>query len=176
MNAGTHDDEGKLHAMSDAVSSIRVMNLDGKVQELSKEEIGFRYRFSSLKDQIVLSVRLALSPDKKEAIEEKVSRLWAFKRRTQDWTGPSVGCIFKNPSIVDRGSSIENRSAGWMIDQVGLKGHRIGQAAISPVHANFIMNLRCASAADVLALIEEAKARVLKRFGVALELEVKVLP
>ena len=63
-----------------------------------------------------------------------------------------------------------------MIDQAGLKGHRIGQAVISPVHANFIMNLGGARAADVLALIEEAKARVSKRFGVELELEVKVLP
>jgi UDP-N-acetylmuramate dehydrogenase len=63
-----------------------------------------------------------------------------------------------------------------MIDQAGLKGRRIGQAVISPVHANFIMNLGGARAADVLALIEEAKARVSKRFGVELELEVKVLP
>ena len=110
---------------------------------------------------------LTLAPDDPQAIADRVGRNWAFKRGTQDWSAPSVGCIFKNP---------EAKSAGWLIDKAGLKGFRVGGAVISPVHANFILNLGNAQAADVLALIEEARTRVKKQFGVDLELEVKVAP
>ena len=63
-----------------------------------------------------------------------------------------------------------------MIDQVGLKGYRVGGALVSPRHANFILNTGNARASDVLALIEEARARVRQKFGTELELEVQVLP
>ncbi|MBI3332791.1 MAG: UDP-N-acetylenolpyruvoylglucosamine reductase, partial [Candidatus Omnitrophica bacterium] len=106
--------------------------------------------------------------DDPKRIQDRVQRLWAFKRRTQDWTAPSAGCIFKNPS--------GTRGAGWLIERAGLKGYQIGQALISPVHANFILNRGAARAGDVLSIIEEARARVQRAFGVELELEVQVLP
>ena len=168
MNAGTHDEEGKTHSFSDVVRSVTVMDREGQVRELSKERVGFGYRSTHLEGQTVLKVTLGLIPDDAQAIDQRVKRLWAFKRKTQDWTAPSAGCIFKNPS--------QGQAAGWMIERAGLKGHGIGGAAISAVHANFIMNLGNARAQDVLGLIEEVQTRVKRLFGVELELELQVVP
>ncbi len=179
MNAGTHDDEGRVHSFSDVLRAVRVMGRDGAVRVLRKEELQFQYRSCELDGQIVLAACLQLSPDSRQEIAERVRRLWEFKKRTQDWSAPSVGCIFKNPQSVRRtkgGLGTSYRSAGWLIDQAGLKGYRVGGAQVSSIHANFIMNVGQATASDVLAVIEEARGRVLRKFGVELELEVKVLP
>ena len=178
MNAGTHDDEGKLHSMSDCIRWVSVMDLQGRTKKLRREEIPFRYRFSGLQDVIVLEAVLALALDDPKAIAARVQRLWDFKKRTQDWSAPSVGCIFKNPTSAP-GTENGTRylpSAGRLVDEAGLKGYRIGGAEISGRHANFIMNTGNATAQDVFALIEEARVRVLKRSGIELELEVQVLP
>jgi len=168
MNAGTHDDEGKFHHFGDRVRSLTVMDLAGRVKTLPGEQAGFGYRCATfLSGWIVLEALLKFSPDDPKEIAARVQRLWSFKKRTQDWSAPSVGCIFKNPA---------ERSAGWLIDQVGMKGFRIGGAVVSARHANFILNDGNARAADVLALVEEARARVLKQFGVELETEVQILP
>ncbi len=175
MNAGTHDDEGKFHHFGDVIRSLRVMDLAGQVKSLPAEAAGFGYRSSTLSGRIVLEATLKLVPDDAQAIAARVQRLWAFKKQTQDWSAPSVGCIFKNPWVPGLRPGT-HRSAGWMVDQVGLKGHRVGGAVISARHANFILNEGDARAADVLALVEEARARVLKKFGVHLEMEAQVLP
>lgn len=167
MNAGTRDLEGKTHAFSDVIRFITVMDRKGRVTRLSREEAGFGYRCSRLDGRIVLEAELALRPSDPQSVGRRMEALWAFKKRTQDWSSPSVGCIFKNPAPL---------SAGRLLEEAGLKGHRVGDAMVSPTHANFIMNLGSARAADVLALIEEARARVLNRFGQALELEVQVIP
>ena len=167
MNAGTHDDEGETHSLGDILQSVRVMERSGQVRSIEAEKLHFRYRGCDLDGEIVLSAVLRLASEDREAIARRVERLWEYKKRTQDWTAPSVGCIFKNPP---------GASAGRMIDQTGLKGYPMGGAAFSTKHANFIMNRENASASDVSALIQEARARVLRQFGVELELEVKVLP
>lgn len=168
MNAGTHDDEGQVHAFGDVVRSVTVMDLKGQIQTIPKEEVGFTYRSTQLKDRIVLEADLVLADDDPQAIAGRVKRLWEFKRRTQDWSAPSVGCIFKNPP--------QGPSAGRMIDELGFKGYRIGGAQVSSVHANFIMNRGQAQAADVLKLIEEIQYRVRQDFKMDLELEVRVIP
>ena len=167
MNAGTHDEEGKFHHFGDRVQLLRVMDPAGRVKTLPAEAAGFGYRSSGLGGWIVLEALLRMTPGDRAEIGRRVQRLWAFKKQTQDWSAPSVGCIFKNPG--------EGRGAGWMVDQTGLKGYRVGGAVISPRHANFILNEGNAKAADVLSLVEEARARVLKQFGVRLELEVQVI-
>ncbi|MFN3287286.1 MAG: hypothetical protein ACK40H_02465 [Sphingomonadaceae bacterium] len=91
---------------------------------------------------------------------------WAERQRTQPLGLPSAGCVFRNPPDL---------SAGWLIDQAGLKGARVGDAQISEKHANFIVNLGQAKAAHVLALIELAQDRVEKIFRVTLELELEVV-
>lgn len=168
MNAGTHDEAGESHAFSDVVSSIQVMDRQGALRILSPEAVGFGYRSSRLNGQIVLGAALRLKPDDSRAIGERVKQLWAFKKRTQDWSAPSVGCIFKNP---DNGPA-----AGWMIERCGLKGVRAGAAEISRTHANFIINHGGAAATDVFALIEKVQKAVRRQFHLELELEVQVVP
>ncbi len=168
MNAGTHDDEGKVHSFSDVIRSVTVIDRVRRIRSIAAEQIGFSYRSSNLDGEIVLKADLSLTPDDPKAIARRVERLWEFKRSTQDWSGPSVGCIFKNPS--------HGPAAGWMIDQAGLKGASVGGAEVSQRHANFILNRGSARASDVLALIEEVRAQVRRRFGVELELEVRLLP
>ncbi len=168
MNAGTHDDEGKLHSFSDVVRSIRTVDLEGRLESIPSEQIGFAYRSSGLAGRIVVEAQLRLVPDDKNRIAERVKRLWEFKRRTQDWSAPSAGCIFKNPP--------GGQAAGWLIDRAGMKGFQIGGARVSTVHSNFMINTGSAKAADIFALIEEVRARVRRQFGVELELEVQVHP
>ena len=167
MNAGTRDEIGAMRSMADILQSVRVMERSGEIRCLEAADLHFRYRTCDLDGRIVLSAVLKLIPDDRGAIARRVERLWDYKKKTQDWTAPSVGCIFKNPAPA---------GAGWMIEQVGLKGYQVGGAAFSTTHANFIMNRSRACAADVAALIEEARSRVLRQFGVELELEVQVLP
>lgn len=168
MNAGTHDDQGQRHSFSDVIRSVTLLDLDGNLNVCSPETLGFGYRQSRFGPQLVIEAELNLQPDDPTAVAERVKRLWAFKKQTQDWSAPSVGCIFKNLK--------EGQAAGWLIDRAGLKGTQRGMAAISKTHANFMMNLGSATAADVFALIEEVQTRVRKQFGIELELEVQVLP
>lgn len=88
-----------------------------------------------------------------------------MKKATQPLTFQSAGCIFKNP---------RGMSAGWLIDQAGLKGTRIGNAEISDRHANFIVSHTGATAKDVQRLIDLARSRVSEQFGVSLELEIQI--
>ncbi|MCM8812222.1 MAG: UDP-N-acetylmuramate dehydrogenase [Candidatus Omnitrophica bacterium] len=168
MNAGTHDDDGALHQTGDVVRSIRMMDRQGQLRHIPKKLAGFAYRTSRLEGAIVLEAELELVPGDKEEIAGRVKRLWEYKRRTQDWSAPSSGCIFKNPS--------KEQPAGWLIDRAGLKGFSVGCASVSRIHSNFIINTGGAGASDVFKLIEEIRARVDRRFGVKLELEVQVLP
>ncbi len=92
---------------------------------------------------------------------------YAARRRERHPAGLSAGCIFKNPS---------GDSAGRLLDLCGLKGRRVGDAEISQMHANFILNRGQASTQDVLALIGQMKRAVRRRFGIELELEVKHWP
>lgn len=175
MNAGTHDDEGSLHQFADSLCRIQGVDPRGRRQELTAREAGFSYRASRLEGWIVLEAEFSLAPEDPGKIQERVRRLWDFKKRTQDWSAPSVGCIFKNPARpLPDGRKVPG--AGWLVDQAGFKGRRLGGARVSPRHANFILNGGSASSADVLALIGEIQTAVRDRFGISLELEVQVMP
>lgn len=175
MNAGTHDRQGQRHQFADVVRRIRVMDPSGESRFLTGQQAGFSYRASRLGGAIVLEAELELAPDHAGRIAEKVRGLWEFKKQTQDWSAPSVGCIFKNPSgVLSDGRKIPG--AGWLVDQAGFKGRRLGGAVVSGRHANFILNTGNASATDVLALIGEIQTAVHARFGILLETEVQIFP
>src|SRR5207253_5936562 len=112
-------------------------------------------------------VRLALEPRPTAEIKAEVGELLAQRKATQPTNKRTFGSVFKNPGA--------EHGAGWMLEQCGLKGHRIGGAVISPRHANFIENAGDATSADALAVMVEARARVHERFGVELEHEVRFL-
>ena len=114
---------------------------------------------------VVLWAELALTRGDPQALQARVDEFVAHRKRTQP-PGASMGSMFQNPP---------GDHAGRLIEAVGLKGRRLGNAQISPVHANFFVNLGEARAADVLALIHLAHATVKEKLGVELELEVELV-
>ena len=113
----------------------------------------------------ILDAVFQLTEDEPEEITRRMRTLWIMKKATQPLSFQSAGCIFKNP---------RGLSAGALIEQAGLKGTKIGQAAISDRHANFIVTEEGATFEDVHRLINLAKSRVTEQFGVELELEIQV--
>jgi UDP-N-acetylmuramate dehydrogenase len=110
-----------------------------------------------------VKAELQLAQSAREGLEHRMAEFNAYRKRTQP-PGATIGSMFKNP---------QGDAAGRLIEAAGLKGLRIGQAEISKLHANFFVNLGNARAADVMALIDLAREKVLEKFGVGLELEVE---
>jgi UDP-N-acetylmuramate dehydrogenase len=137
---------------------------EGRIERLRGEQIRFDYRHTSFAaSDIMLEVKLEL-PSKPYADILQGIRVCNEKRRaSQPLNQKSAGCIFKNPP---------GASAGRLIDELGLKGHRVGDAMVSDRHANFFINTGAASCADMLALVDDVRDQVARRFGVALENEV----
>jgi UDP-N-acetylmuramate dehydrogenase len=138
----------------------------GRIEILRGAEINFEYRHTSFApDDIMLSVRLELPSKPYSEILQGIRICNEKRRASQPLNQKSAGCIFKNPP---------GGSAGRMIDELGLKGHSVGDARVSDRHANFFINAGHASQADMLALIKDVRERVRERFGVELEEEVIV--
>jgi UDP-N-acetylmuramate dehydrogenase len=165
MNAG-----GSWGDMWDVVDRVRVLEPDGSVADLPRESFSPSYRNANLGPRIVLAASLRLEQSTKQAVEGKVREHLEHKRRVQPVTEWSAGCIFKNPPK----ERSNGKSAGQLIDECGLKGTTRGDAIVSPLHGNFLVNRGRATATDVLALIDEVRARVADRTGILLEREVKV--
>jgi len=162
MNAGAWDAE-----MKDRVRSVSFMDGNGEIVERSRSRLKFSYRNLDLPPSwIILKARFQLKKGKKEEIRNRVKAYSEMRRKTQPVDYPSAGSIFKNP---------KEGPAGKWIEEAGLKGFRIGQAMVSDLHANFIINLGKASAREVLDLMETVERKVLEAKGVSLEREVKVV-
>lgn len=161
MNAGT-----RLGEMKDSVKAVRVVLANGELLDCPAESISFEYRRASLPVGIVVGVWLQLRPGVRAEIEKVVKDYLRSRRETQPLTLPSAGCVFKNPA---------NDSAGRVVEAAGLKGASVGDACVSTKHANFIVNQGQASATDVLALIKKVRAQVVRKTGLKLELELKLV-
>jgi UDP-N-acetylmuramate dehydrogenase len=161
MNAGI---TGK--SIGDLVEDITVMDYNGATKVLKKEEIEFGYRYSSITGCVVLSARFKCIRKKKEEIEQTITHYLNDRKKKQDVSFPSAGCVFKNPQVCG--------SAGKLIDLCGLKGRRIGDACVSPTHANFIVNMGSARAEDVSTLMKLIRQAVEDKFKVTLEPEIKL--
>ena len=153
-------------AIGDRVLRVRILDKDIKVKWISKKDCQFDYRQSRFKKsgEIILAAELKLLSGNPEQIRETM-RDNLEKRKSQP-REPSAGSIFINP---------KPEAAGALIEQVNLKGFCVGQAQISPQHANFIINLGGASCSDVLELISLAKKAVEEKFGIKFEEEVKIV-
>jgi UDP-N-acetylmuramate dehydrogenase len=162
MNAGAYGREWR-----DVLVDTLVVDADGS-RTVPVAELGLSYRRSVLTaGQVVARVRFRLEPGSPGAVKEKVAELLAQRKATQPTNKRTFGSVFKNPSA--------ELGAGRAIEEVGLKGHRIGGALVSPRHANFIENAGGATSTDCIALMTEARRRVHERFGVELEHEVQFL-
>ncbi|HUJ42715.1 MAG TPA: UDP-N-acetylmuramate dehydrogenase [Opitutaceae bacterium] len=150
--------------MSDLVEEVQIMTLAGEVRRLQKSELHVAYReCRDLVDAIALGA--ALRPGARAgsaAIDRQIDVYRAQRHETQP-REPSAGCVFKNPPGV---------SAGKLIDELGLKGERVGDAEVSPVHANFIINRGRATCAEIIALMRRVRERVCAARAITLEPEV----
>jgi UDP-N-acetylenolpyruvoylglucosamine reductase len=161
MNAGAMGG-----AMLDVLESVCLMSFDGKVQDRPARELGAAYRScQALKTHIALAAVLRGQPGSREVIEQRMAE-YSRKRWNSQPAAPSAGCIFKNPPSIP---------AGKLIDELGLKGTRVGGAVVSAEHGNFIVNTGAATARNILDLIEMIRQRVRAERGIELETEVEIV-
>ncbi len=148
MNAGAYGGE-----MVQIVESVEAMDRQGKIRSLTNEEMEFSYRHSVLEhtDDIVISATFRLVPASAEDVTAKMKELSLKRTASQPLDLPSAGSAFKRPV---------GGYAAALIDQAGLKGFRVGDAAISAKHAGFAVNLGSATAADVRELLQQVSTRV----------------
>ena len=153
-------------AVADIFESADVLDDNLEAKSIPKSGAEFFYRGSSLSPFTVLAATFLLKPDKPSEILKRIDGVMSRRVASQPHL-PSAGSVFKNP----RGAA----PAGKLIEDCGLKGEKIGGAMISNEHANFIVNAGKATAADILALMDTATAKVKEKFGVSLEPEIKVV-
>jgi len=162
MNAGAFGGE-----MARVVTLVHGVTETGARRALTRDEMGFAYRRTALPRHLVITrVDFDLTPGDREALRGRVADLRARRAARQPHDFPNAGSIFKNPP---------GGFAGRLLERAGLKGTRMGRAAFSGMHANFIVNLGGARAQEVQALIELARQRVAEETGFVLEAEVKLV-
>lgn len=162
MNAGAYGGE-----ISQICRSVTVMDRNGKTRQLSQEEMDFGYRHSILEEsgEIVVSAVFGLAQDSPEVVKARMRQLQAKRSASQPLDLPSAGSAFKRPV---------GGYAAALIDQAGLKGYRVGNAAISGKHAGFAVNLGGATAHDVKELLTQVSDRVYAASGIRLEPEIRI--
>lgn len=165
MNAGT-----KIGEIKNIVTQLDVYDLaTNQTRTIGKSDLKYSYRQQHFlkPHELVLkgTVRGTLSDPK--TVQDKVQLLLTARKKSQPIDKPSCGSVFKNPSPQDQ--------AWQLIDKAGLRGYKTGNAQISEVHTNFIVNLGGATAADVKAVIVHAKTQVKAKFNIELEEEVKII-
>ncbi|MDO9515720.1 MAG: UDP-N-acetylmuramate dehydrogenase [Syntrophales bacterium] len=162
MNAGAWGRE-----MRDVVASISILDAEGRMREIARSDLLFEYRNLDLPDgAIITGADFHLLRGDRAVIRERISEITAARRARHPLAQRSAGSVFKNPP---------GCPAGKMIEEAGLKGLRMGGAEISEKHGNFIVNRGSAKAADVIALIDTARKRILDERGVLLEPELKII-
>jgi len=161
MNAGAMGSE-----MFQIVESVRIMDFNGCVSERTPAELEIQYRScATLKTQLALAAVLRGEPLAREVIQERMNQ-FSRKRWSSQPAAPSAGCIFKNPVTIP---------AGKLVDELGLKGTRVGGAYVSAEHGNFIVNDGTATAQDVLDLIERIRDHARKERGIEMNTEVEIV-
>lgn len=162
MNAGAYGGE-----IGQVCIQATVMDADGQLHVRSREEMDFRYRHSRLEEtgEIVTSAVFQLTAAPAEEIRQRMKELQARRIASQPLDYPSAGSAFKRPA---------GGYAAALIDLAGLKGYRVGNAAISGKHAGFAINLGGATAADVTQLLRQVSDKVYENSGIRLEPEIRI--
>ncbi|KGG03309.1 UDP-N-acetylenolpyruvoylglucosamine reductase [Prochlorococcus marinus str. MIT 9321] len=165
MNAGT----GKLSLAKNLISVTVINNTTYEKLEIDKKDIKFQYRFSSFQrnDLTIISAKLHFEPNgNMEQLIQTTKNNLKLKTETQPYHQPSFGSVFKNP---------ENNYAAKLIDDIGLKGFKVGGAEVSSMHSNFIINNSSASSKDIYELITVIQQKVLQNKGIFLQPEVRMI-
>lgn len=163
MNAGAYGGE-----IRDVLRSVEVLTRDGRVETREADALDLAYRHSVFEEsgECILSACFALTPGDPAAIRAKMKDLMGRRRAKQPLDKPNAGSTFKRP---------QGAFAGALIEQCGLRGYRVGGAAVSEKHCGFVVNLGGATCADVLAVCDQVSAAVLEKTGYRLEKEVRVV-
>lgn len=162
MNAGASGQQTQ-----DRLEKVTFMHENGAVEQFFQKDCDFGYRrsvFQQLKG-CILSAEFVLKPCCEA--REKQLKIINYRTKSQPYSDKSAGCFFKNP---------ETKSAGALIEEVGLKGYSIGGASVSVLHGNFIINQNGASTQDLFDLASYVQHQVLEKKGIQLEFEVKKIP
>lgn len=154
-------------SIAQQLQQVTLLDNQGVLRRMAVSELELGYRTSRFKGEssVILSADFALQAESADLLSERVASYERERRKSQP-KEPSAGSVFKNP---------EGDHAGRLIEEAGLKGHRIGDAQISPLHANYIVNLGQAQARDVAALIGLVRERVWQKHGTLLELEIELV-
>lgn len=163
-NAGAHGSD-----IEHSLKMAKILHAKKGIQDWLVEKLAYQYRSSILKREkmpvVILSAIFNVVKTSREEAWEKINAFQAHRKETQP-PGASMGSMFKNPP---------GDFAGRLIEAAGLKGRRIGRAMISPVHANFIINLDGASAQEIWKLMKTAQDAVKEKFGILLEPEIELV-
>ena len=177
MNAGAHGQEFRQ-----VVRSVTLVRDDGTLETRPATAIAWRYRSSGLQDVVVIAADLALTPADPTRLADEVAEHLRWRKAGTPFSEACCGSVFRNPTepivllpSAPGGEPRELRTAGQLIDAAGMKGFRLGGAEVSPIHANYIVNVGGASASDVLRVMEAVRACVAQRFGITLESEVQLI-
>ena len=162
MNAGANGAETK-----DYLQSVDFIDENGKLTTYLKEELNFAYRYSPFQDKKGAIVGATFLLKKTEDARAKQLSIIHTRQKTQPYNDKSAGCVFRNPT---------HAPAGKLIDECGLKGYSVGKASVSSLHANFLINEACATAAEFKELITQVKTVVEEKTGTKLECEVRMVP
>lgn len=162
MNAGGADG-----TMSDVCETIKILNPEGEVEMLTHPDAKFVYRASNLKKMgIILAATFRLEPEDPQKVTQQIVDALDKKRRSQPLEAKTAGSVFKNPP---------HKHAAELIENAGCKGMKVGDATVSRMHANFIINIGQATAKDTLTLMHQVADRVREHSGVELEREVELV-
>ncbi len=163
MNAGAHGSD-----VSRVLKEAEVLLENGEVEFWDNKAFHFMYRTSALQQKkgIILTATFQLEPGNRKEIATAMASYKDRRIKSQPFTLPCSGSVFRNP---------EGDYAGRLIEELGLKGYKIGDAQISTMHANFIVNMGKAKARDILAIIQYIKEKVYENYHIALETEVEVI-
>ncbi|MSQ14966.1 MAG: UDP-N-acetylmuramate dehydrogenase [Dehalococcoidia bacterium] len=167
-NAGAHGG-----SIGNILEAAYILEPGDVLKQVTPADLEYSYRYSNIRYKwrengyrpVVLQVTLRLHRESPDVLQKRIM-LYSGRRRSSQPSQPSSGSMFKNPL---------SHTAGWLIDQAGLKGTRIGDAQISSRHGNFFVNRGHASYSDVEQLMNMAKDKVLQGFDIALEEEVEIL-
>jgi UDP-N-acetylmuramate dehydrogenase len=164
MNAGAH-----TSCAADILVNTHVLSPKGTLEVLTPQDLGYSYRTSNLQGdkRLVTQATFQLQPGADPAqVMATTAQMLKQRHTNQPYNKPSCGSVFRNP---------KPHAAGWLIEQTGLKGHRIGNAAVAQRHANFILNCGGATASDIFQLIRYVQHQVEQNWSLRLEPEVRIL-
>lgn len=154
-------------SLEQVIVSVKSLNMEGKIKEYRKEELALNYRSSIFQreKELIVEIKIALQAGNISEIKERMTKYLHSRREKQPLELPNAGSVFKNTG----------QGAGRLIEGVGAKGWRVGDAQVSEKHANFIVNLGEAKASEIMTLIREVQKAVRQKYSVELETEVVFL-